>query len=282
MLPRADRLARARGGLLLAAIDRTPGPAPGDVGSTPLGVPGHLFVDLLETSDEQLDPRVIREDERCRGIVAAEEAPQHGVEEEHRIRAEGPVRAARLEEMDRRAGETAELDFPGDALDELVALLVAPLVGQAHRAIAGPGPPPAPRSAGSGTPAAVPSAASKAWYAAAPRMARITSSMYCDCGSSSRTAATVTRAASSSGKPPTPVPIAGNAMLRRRSSRARAKALRTARSIPSALVRRSRSRETAWITTFAARVPAGVTTASPRGTGACRTAANSISSPPAR
>ena len=50
----------------------------------------------------------------------------------------------------------------------------------------------------------------------------------------------------------------------------------------SALVRRSRSSETAWMTTRAASVPAGVTIASPSGTGAWRTAANSIASPPAR
>ena len=48
------------------------------------------------------------------------------------------------------------------------------------------------------------------------------------------------------------------------------------------LVRRSRSSDTAWITALAARFPAGVTMDSPSGTGAWRTAANSISSPPAR
>ena len=100
--------------------------------------------------------------------------------------------------------------------------------------------------------------------------------------SSSRTARTVTRAASSSGKPPTPVPIAGKAMLDARRSRARAIALRTARSMISAFVRRSRSSETAWMTARAASRPAGVTIASPSGTGAWRTAANSIASPPAR
>ena len=65
-------------------------------------------------------------------------------------------------------------------------------------------------------------------------------------------------------------------------SRARAMALRTAASMIVALVRRTRSRETAWITARAARVPAGVTMDSPSATGAWRTAANSISSPPAR
>ena len=90
------------------------------------------------------------------------------------------------------------------------------------------------------------------------------------------------RAASSSGNPPTPVPSAGNAMLVAPISRARAIALRTAASMTGPLVRRSRSSDTAWMTARAARDPAVVTIASPSGTGAWRTAANSISSPPAR
>ena len=77
-----------------------------------------------------------------------------------------------------------------------------------------------------------------------------------------------------------PVPSAGNATLVRPSSRTRAIALRAARSIAASLVRRSRSRDTAWMTTLAASRPAGVTIASPSSTGAWRTAANSISSPP--
>ena len=59
-------------------------------------------------------------------------------------------------------------------------------------------------------------------------------------------------------------------------------ALRTAASMTGALVRRSRSSETAWMTAFAASLPAGVTMAPPSGTGAWRTAANSMASPPAR
>ena len=100
--------------------------------------------------------------------------------------------------------------------------------------------------------------------------------------SSSRTVSTVIRAASSSGNPPTPVPSAGKATLVAPISRARPIALRTAASMIGPLVRRSRSSETAWITARAARLPAVVTTDSPSGTGAWRTAANSISSPPAR
>ena len=100
--------------------------------------------------------------------------------------------------------------------------------------------------------------------------------------SSSRTASTVIRAASSSGNPPTPVPSAGKAMLVAPISRARAIALRTAASMTGPLVRRSRSSETAWMTALAASLPAGVTIAPPSGTGAWRTAANSMASPPAR
>ena len=48
-------------------------------------------------------------------------------------------------------------------------------------------------------------------------------------------------------------------MLVAPTSRARAMALRTAASMTGPLVRRSRSSETAWMTTLAARLPAGVT-----------------------
>ncbi len=66
------------------------------------------------------------------------------------------------------------------------------------------------------------------------------------------------------------------------SSWARASALRTARSIADALVRRSWSSDTAWMIQRAPRAPAPVTIASPSATGAWRTAANSIASPPRR
>ena len=41
---------------------------------------------------------------------AAEQAHEDRVEEQHGVRAEGPVRAARLEEMDGRPGQAAELE----------------------------------------------------------------------------------------------------------------------------------------------------------------------------
>ena len=53
---------------------------------------------------------------------------QDGIEEEHRVRAERPVRPAGLEEMDGRPGQAAQLDLAGDLLDELVALLLGRLV----------------------------------------------------------------------------------------------------------------------------------------------------------
>ena len=105
------------------------------------------------------------------------------------------------------------------------------------------------------------------------------------CGSrtaSPRTVSTVIRAASASGNPPTPVPSAGIASVSTPSSRARVMALRTARSMISALVRRWWSIDTAWITQRAASVPPSVTMASPSATGACLTAANSMVSPPRR
>ena len=67
-------------------------------------------------------------------------------------------------------------------------------------------------------------------------------------GSSSCVTATMIRAASSSGNPPTPVPSAGKARLMTPSSRARANVLRTAASMEAPLVRRSRSSEMAWMT----------------------------------
>ena len=64
-------------------------------------------------------------------------AAQDRIEEQHRVRAERPVRPARLEEMDRRAGQAAELDLAGDLLDQLVALLLGRFVRAVHA-----GPPP--------------------------------------------------------------------------------------------------------------------------------------------
>src|SRR5215210_1376509 len=245
----------------------------GSLVTCPLRVPGDLFVQLLKPGDELLDPRVVGEKLRCAREIATEQPLQHGVEEQHRVRAERPVRPARLEEVDRGPGQPAQLDLPGHLLDELLALLLRGLVGQRHAIPS--------RSPAVGLVVSA-RAASNAWYGAAPRIAKITCWMAGDPGSSSRMAATMTRAASSSGKPPTPVPSAGKAMLAASISRARAIALRTAESIVTALVRRSRSRDTAWITAFAASRPAGVTIAPPSETGAWRTAANSISSPPAR
>src|SRR4029079_10979607 len=119
-----------------------------------------------------------------------------------------------LEEVDRRTGQAAELDLAGDLLDELVALLLGRLVRRAHAA-------PPPMGWGDSW-----RASAKAWYAAAPRRAKTTWPMPGLASSSSRTVRTVMRAASSSGKPPTPVPSAGNAMLVAPISRARAIELR--------------------------------------------------------
>jgi len=66
------------------------------------GVPGDLLVDLLQARDEQLDARLVGEDLARRGEIAPEHAAQHRVEEEHRVRAEGPIGTAGLEEQDGR------------------------------------------------------------------------------------------------------------------------------------------------------------------------------------
>ena len=89
------------------------------------GVPGDLFVELLEPRDQQLDAGVVGEDLARPTARSPPNTPaQHRVEEQHRVRAERPVRPARLEEVDRRTGQAAQLDLAGDLLDELVALLL--------------------------------------------------------------------------------------------------------------------------------------------------------------
>ena len=96
-----------------------------------------LLVDLLEARDEQLDAGLVGEDLAGGRQVPPEQAAQGRVEEEHRVRAERPIRAARLEEVDGRRRQAAELDLAGDLLDELVALLLGRLERQAHRPPAG-------------------------------------------------------------------------------------------------------------------------------------------------
>ena len=110
-----------------------PSPTPSRLSSTS-GVPGDLFVDLLEPRDELLDPGVVGQDGRRARELSAEQVAQHGIEEEHRVRAQWPVGPAGLEEVDGRRREAAELDLAGDLLDQLVTLLVGGLERQAHRA----------------------------------------------------------------------------------------------------------------------------------------------------
>ena len=57
------------------------------------------------------------------GQIAAEDAAQDRIEEEHRLAAQRTVRPAGLEEHHRRAGQATQLDLARDALDELVARL---------------------------------------------------------------------------------------------------------------------------------------------------------------
>ena len=67
------------------------------------------------------------------GELATEQAAQHGVEEQHRVGAERPVRPAGFEEMDGRAGQAAQLDLARDLLDQLVAPSSVSSIGGAHR-----------------------------------------------------------------------------------------------------------------------------------------------------
>src|SRR5262249_13881073 len=166
------------------------------------------------------------------------------VEEQHRGGAQRAVRTRRLEEVHRGAGQTAQTDLARDELDQRLAPFVQGLVRQVH-----PRDPFAVARGAPGAPGAVPAiAAAKAAYAAAPRSAKMTCSTDGLRGSSSRTVETAMRAASSSGKPPTPVPRAGKAMLVTPCSRARDIADRTAASIASALLRRSRATENSAMT----------------------------------
>ena len=83
-----------------------------------------------------------------------------------------------------------------------------------------------------------------------------------------RTSSTSIRAASSSGKPPTPVPNATSARLRAPSSSARARVEAVARRMTSAEVGPPSSIVAAWITQRLGMSPAVVSTASPSAIGA--------------
>src|SRR2546422_9747920 len=138
----------------------------------PLRVPGRLFVELLESHDQLLDPGVIGEDLGGAGELAAEQAAQDRIEEQHRVGAERAIRPARLEEVDGRTRQAAQLDLAGDLLDELVALLLGRLVREAHAIPCGVAP--------SASDAVAAMAASNASYTAAPRIAKMTCWMVVD------------------------------------------------------------------------------------------------------
>ena len=87
------------------------------------GVPGRLFVRVLEPLDELLDPQIIREDFAGHGQLAAEDSTQCGIEEDHRPAAELAVGTTRLQEQDGGHSKAAQLDFAGSLLNEIVALL---------------------------------------------------------------------------------------------------------------------------------------------------------------
>ena len=181
-------------------------------------------------------PRAARSAARCpassaRISVAPANSPpnrplQHRIEEQHRVRAERPVRPARLEEVDRRARSGRGAGSRGRPARR--ARRAAPRSGSYGKLTRRPRCEPADGRRTGRRPRARPRTPGTPRRRAS-RRSRARS--YGDWASSSRTALTVTRAASSSGNPPTPVPSAGKAMLVTLISRARAIALRTAASM---------------------------------------------------
>ena len=163
------------------------------------------------------------------------------------------------QEMDGRAGQAAELDLAGDPLDQLVALLIAPLVGEAH-ARDRPG-----DRAGAGDAGR---AGRRLGGRREGRLERLVGG-----GAAHREDHVLDRAATRQLVADRADGDAGRLVereaadagahrrerdaARRGCSRARAIALRTARSMISPFVRRSRSSETAWMTARAASRPAG-------------------------
>src|SRR5438128_5179167 len=133
------------------------------------GVPRLLVGEVLEPSNELLDPGIVGENFAGRRKLAAKQPAQNRIEEQHRVAAERPIWTARLEEMDRRAGQPAELDFAGDAFDQLVALLV----GRFGRQVHGRGPPIG-RDGGTSAGAVCSIASWNAWYEVAPLRAKMT------------------------------------------------------------------------------------------------------------
>src|SRR3954453_13754296 len=113
----------------LAHAARAPAGAPGDDRGdryAGLGVPVGGVVVLLEALEHLLDPGVVAEQLADAVETAAEDRPQDRVEERHRVPTERPTWPARLEEMDRRRGQPAELDLARDLLHQLVPALGNP------------------------------------------------------------------------------------------------------------------------------------------------------------
>ena len=178
------------------------------------------------------------------GEVAAEHAAQDRVEEEHRVGAERAVRPARLEEVDRRRRQAAQLDLARDLLDQLVALLLVGLEREAHAA----------------PPAVAAGQLRRRWRLErlVRRRAAEREGHVLDVGRALELVAD--GADRDPGRLLEREPADAGAERRERDAR-RADlagapiALRTAASITGPLVRRSRSRETAWMTALAASLP---------------------------
>ncbi len=79
------------------------------------GVQAGLGLELLEAVDEPLDVVVVGEQLAGAGIVAAEDATQDGVEEEHAQPVEGASPTVGLQEEDGRYGRAPQLDLSATA-----------------------------------------------------------------------------------------------------------------------------------------------------------------------
>ena len=150
------------------------------------------------------------------------------------------------------------------------------------RAVAEGGAATPPAAASSSARLTIARAASNAALAASPWTAKTTRSSAEPCSRWRRTSSTSTRAASASGKPPTPVPNATSARLLAPSSSAFASVEAVARRMMSSEVGPPRRIVAAWMTHRDGISPAVVSTASPRPIGAFASDSRWTSGPPAR
>jgi len=90
-----------------------------------------FLVDLLESLDEALDAALVSENSLHGLRLTTKNGAQDGVEEEHRLAAEGAVRAASLKKHHGRSGDVVELNLARDVLNRVVEAKL--VYGSAHR-----------------------------------------------------------------------------------------------------------------------------------------------------